>query len=123
MAEMLFVADTLDFTEEQGDTFRVQLQWLDEHETRVPLVGYDAVMQLRSSADSADVVHELSVTNGGIVLEDATGSETITLFISAVDTAAITAGTYKYDLEMVDADANVTKIIKGKFKLVAEVTK
>ena len=123
MAEMLFVADTLDFTEDQGDTFRVQLQWADEHEVRVPLVGYTARMQIRTSADSEDVVHELTTENGGITLVDTTSEETISLFISAEDTAAIEAGSYKYDLEMVDADGAVTKIIKGKFKLVAEVTK
>ena len=47
----------------------------------------------------------------------------IVLFVDAETMAAIPAGTYKYDLEMVNADEYVTKIIKGKFKIVAEVTK
>ena len=77
-------------------------------------------MQLRTSASAEDFVQELTTENGGIVLGGTDG--TIELYISATDMAALTPATYRYDLEMVNG-SYVRKILKGKFKVLAEVTK
>lgn len=117
------IAGECNFEEEQGDNFYMPLVWMDENEKRVPLTGYSAIMQLRSSADSDVVVLELSTDNDRIVIDDTEGEESILLQIDAETMASITPGTYKYDLEMVNGDEFTTKIIKGKFKVVAEVTR
>jgi hypothetical protein len=117
------IAGECNFEEEQGDNFYVPLVWMDENEKRVPLTGYTARMQLRASADSEEIVLELNTENDRIVIDDTEDEETILLQITAEDMAAIPAGTYKYDLEMVNGDDFTTKIIKGKFKVVAEVTR
>lgn len=113
-------AGTYDFTWDQGATFDVTLTWRDKNETPVDLEGYTARMQLRSAIDSADVVLELTTENGRIELGGVEG--TIHLIVTATDTAAIDAGTYRYDLEMVTS-GYVRKLIKGKFKVLAEVTR
>lgn len=113
-------AGAYDFTVEQGDTFSYPLTWYDKDENEVSLDGFTARMQVRTSVDATDFVLELTTENDRITL-NTPGS--ILLEISAVDMAAVTAGSYKYDLEMVSADGVVKKILKGKFKVLAEVTK
>lgn len=108
-----------DFEWPQGDTFNLSLVWNDADEVPIPLGGYTARMQLRTAADSDDVVLELTTENGRITLTSPGG---IAFNVDAEDMAAITAGSYRYDLEMVTG-ANVRKILKGKMKIVAEVTR
>jgi len=117
-------AGSKDFTEvEQGATFEFPLQWRDSSETLVPLVGYTARMQVRASADAADIILELTTENDRIVLTTTSGSEKILLFVDAETMAQIPAGSYKYDLEMVSGSGRVTRLIEGKFKVIAEVTR
>lgn len=105
----------------QGDTFNKVLTWYDSSEKEVDLTGYTARMQLRTSADSDTVVLELTTENGGITLGGTAG--TIELLVSATDMAAVEAGSYKYDLEMIAGDGTVRKILRGKIKVIAEVTR
>lgn len=115
------VAGTYDFVVEQGDTFSFPLTWYGSDERPVILGDYTARMHVRTSADAEDFILELTTENGGITLGNDTGI--VTLFVSAEDMAEVAAGSYKYDLEMVDVDGNVRKILKGKLKVLAEVTK
>lgn len=77
-------------------------------------------MQLRQTVDATDFTLELTTENGGITLGGTAG--TIDLTVSAEDMAAVEAGSYKYDLEMVVGES-VTKLLRGKFKVIAEVTR
>ena len=126
--EELMAAGTYDFTWDQGATFDVTLTWRDQNETPVPLDGYTARMQLRTSVDAEDVTieltteNELTETTGVIELGGDLGDGKIRLIMSAEATAALDVVTYKYDLEMV-SDGVVNKLLKGKFKVLAEVTK
>lgn len=43
--------------------------------------------------------------------------------LTAVETAAITAGTYLYDIEVELSDGTVFRVLQGKAKVSAEVTK
>lgn len=110
---------TYDTTMNQGDTWRRNVAWSDANENPIDLTGFQARMQLRTSADAADVVIELTTENGRINI---TLPNSIDLEIAAVDTATIPAGSYKYDLEMVNG-ADVHKLLRGKIKVIAEVTK
>lgn len=117
-------AGTKDFLEvEQGATFEFPLGWTDEAENKVPLVGYTARMQVRATVDATDVILELTTENDRITLDTTSGSEKIHLFVDAVTMADIPAGSYKYDLEMVSGSGRVTRLIQGKFKVIAEVTR
>ena len=104
----------------QGDTFSLLLTWRDENQDLVDLTGYTARMQLRTSVDATTNSLELTTENGRIVLGGALGE--IQLTVDAETMADLDAGSYKYDLEMVQG-ATVRKLLAGKFKVVAEVTK
>lgn len=104
----------------QGDTFSLPIVWRDENKDLVDLTGYTARMQVRETVDAEDFLLELTTENDGITLGGIDG--TIDLTVSAEDMAAIEAGSYKYDLEMVVGES-VVKLLRGKFKIIAEVTR
>jgi len=110
-----------DFLCDQGATFEKVITWLDSQGVPVPLGAYTARMQVRDEADSSTAAISLTTENSRITLGGAAG--TITLLISATDTAAITAGEYVYDLELVGAGGYVYRLIQGCFTVDAEVTR
>jgi nicotinate-nucleotide pyrophosphorylase len=65
------------------------------------------------------VLLTLTTENGGITLDNV--AKTITLFIDAATTAALTWKTGVYDLEMVSG-ADVTELYSGKITVTFEVT-
>lgn len=87
----------------------------------VNLTGYTARMQIRPTAASATTTLSLTTENGRIALGGAAG--TITLTISATDSAAIAAGRYVYDLELVSAGGIVTRLLQGIVTVSANVTR
>jgi hypothetical protein len=101
----------------EGETFSRTVTW-SVNGAPVDLTGYTDAMQVRASYSSATAI--ISLTNGsGITLGGAAG--TIQLSISAVTTAALTAGTYVYDLELTYA-GTVTRLLEGQFVVTPEVT-
>ena len=113
-------ATTYDLLIEQGATFS-QLITYKEAGVAVSLVGYTARMQVRSTLESATTVVELTTANGRIALGGAAG--TITLTISATDTAALTAGRGVYDLELVSGSGIVTRLLQGVATISRNVTR
>jgi tRNA threonylcarbamoyladenosine modification (KEOPS) complex Pcc1 subunit len=78
-------------------------------------------MQIRSEVDSSTAALSLTTENGRIALGGTAG--TITLTVSATDTAAVTAGEYVYDIELVSGSGTVTRLLQGCFTVDAEVTR
>jgi tRNA threonylcarbamoyladenosine modification (KEOPS) complex Pcc1 subunit len=113
-------ATTYDILIEQGATFS-QLVTYKESGVAVNLTGYTARMQVRSTLESASTVVELTTANGRIALGGAAG--TITLTISATDTAALTAGRGVYDLELVSGSGIVTRLLQGVATISRNVTR
>ena len=110
-----------DFTIYQGATFSRVLTWKDENNVAINVTGYTARMQLRESQDAAAAFITLTTENGGIALGGAAG--TITLSISAANTAAITETSGVYDLELVSAGGIVTRLLAGEVLISKEVTR
>ena len=113
-------ATTYDLLIEQGATFS-QLVTYKESGVAVNLTGYTARMQVRSTLESATSVVELTTANGRIALGGAAG--TITLTISATDSAALTAGRGVYDLELVSGSGIVTRLLQGVATISRNVTR
>lgn len=106
----------LNFDMPQGATFPAVLTWKIDG-SPVDLTSYSARMDVRKRPQS-DVI--LALTEGsGITLGGSAG--TITLDVSAEDTAAITPGQYVYDLELYNGDY-VKRLIQGTVSVSAEVT-
>ena len=112
--------NTADLCIPQGATFSRVIRYSKDGD-EVNLTGFTARMQIRPTAASATTTLSLTTENTRIALGGVAG--TITLSISATDTAAITAGRYVYDLELVSAGGIVTRLLQGVVTVSANVTR
>jgi hypothetical protein len=118
------IAGLYNITCQQGATLQRQLTWTDSARDAYNLTGYTARMQVRDNVSSNTIVIALSTTagSGGTITLGGTAG-TVDLLISATNTAALTAGQYVYDLELVSGGGVVTRLLEGNFKVTAEVTR
>ena len=105
-------------TAHQGATFNLDLTY-KVGGVAVDLTGFSAAMQVREKPSSQTAVLSL-VDPADITLGGAAG--TIAITATAAATAALTPGAYRYDLEL-DSGSDVTRLLRGSFTIVAEVTK
>lgn len=84
------------------------------------LAGVTARMQIRSKITDDTVIKELTTANGGILIDDT--AKTITIYMSATDTAALSFSSAVYSLELVEG-SDVTTIVAGSITLEKEVTR
>jgi hypothetical protein len=110
----------LDFLMPKGSTFSRTLTY-KLGGSAVNLTGYTARMQARSSVTSATIVLDLTTANSKITLGGAAG--TIQLNLTATETSAITKTSLAYDLELVSAGGEVTRLVEGQIVLTPEVTR
>lgn len=83
------------------------------------LAGYTARMTIRDFVGGMELL-SLTTVNSRILLDDT--YKTITLFISATDTAALDFSSGVYDLELVDGSGIVTQLLAGNIYVTNEVT-
>jgi len=115
------LASTYNILVDQGSTYTLAVTYKDSSGTAINLTGYTAAMQLRENYDSATAVLSLSSPSTGIVITGASGLVTITM--SATQTAALSADTFLYDLEIASPASVKTRLIQGVVVVSAEVTK
>jgi hypothetical protein len=113
-------ATTYDILIEQGATYSQVITYKDNG-VAVNLTGYTARMQVRATLESASTLVELTTANGRIALGGTAG--TISLTISATDTAALTSGRGVYDLELVSGSGIVTRLLQGVCTISRNVTR
>jgi len=90
--------------------------------TPVDLAGFDARAHFRASVSATGTpLIELDVSGGGIVLDNT--AKTITLKMTAAETAALTWTRAVYDLEMESGTGVVTRIAAGAVTVSKEVTR
>ena len=107
-------AGRLNLTCKRGSNFSAVLTWRDEAGVLVDLTGYTAEMDIRTApVDTGVQLLTLTTANSRIALGGAAG--TITLTISAADTAALTAQTAWYDLIVTSSGGTVTPLFEGVF--------
>jgi hypothetical protein len=90
--------------------------------TAINFTGFTSAMQVRTAADSTATL--LSLTNGsGITLGGTAG--TILVTITNAQSAAISAGSYAYDLELTSGVGAgvVTRLLQGAFTVSGNVTR
>ena len=121
------LAGTYNITCEQGSTFSrvITVEYPDPNDasTMLPFnfTGYTGRMQIRRTIESPDVMIELTTANSGIQYTNAASGE-LTVRMTAVQTAALlTSGVY--DLEIISGAGEVSKLLKGAFTLLPEVTR
>ena len=127
------LAGTYNMLTEQGSTlYRViSLEYPDlvndpsgETYLKWDLDGYTARMQVRRLIEDTNYMIEITTENGGIDVEPSGEAGRIDLTMTAAQTAALESDGV-YDLEIIDSGATgtVSKVIKGTFTLIPEVTR
>ena len=87
------------------------------------LTGYTARMQVRRTIDSASAIVTLTTENLGLEINP---TEATTNMIKMEMSASVTASIDSsgvYDLEIIANDGFVSKVVRGAFTLIQEVTK
>lgn len=106
---------------EQGATFLKTFVWKDSNEDPVDITGYTARMQIRRKKSATTVEHTATTENSGITLGDAAGTVVVT--IPATDTADFEFSKGVYDIELIDPQGTVTRLIEGGVEVSKEVTR
>ena len=114
-------ADTLAIDFDTGNAGAYQSGGVLTYYPPLDLTGYTGRMQVRASIDAPGVLLDLTTENGGIVIDAPTG--TIDRRVSAADSAALTFQSGVYDLELVDAAGDVTRLAEGDVCVDREVTR
>lgn len=110
----------LDITVEQGVTYKQSLIWQDEFGVALDLTNFTARMQIRHKLES--VAPLVSLTElAGITLGGVAG--TIDIVIVSDVTNAIENKKGVYDLELVSAAGEVTRLIEGNVTFILGVTR
>lgn len=91
-----------------------------EYNNPMNLTGYSARMQIRSKVSDDAVILELTSANNEIIIDDI--NNTITMVLSATQTAAFTFQTAVYSMELVNG-VEVIPFLTGSISLVQEVTR
>lgn len=90
-----------------------------QYNTPKDMTGYSARMSIKDKVGGTELLR-LDTIGGKIVIDNT--AKTITLALTATQTAAITFTKGVYDLEMVSAVGDVTPLMKGSVTIEAEVT-
>jgi hypothetical protein len=125
------IAGTYNLTCEQGTTFSRLIEIEQPDLVNDPtgstyidynLSGYTARMQVRRTVDNPNYLVYLTSENGGLTVIPGIYENQIEMFISASVTASISQSGV-YDLEIIDAVGFVSRVLKGTFTLIPEVTR
>jgi hypothetical protein len=87
----------------------------------INLTGYTAALQIRSLPESPTAVLSLTTGNGITIPTPTNG--TVEVQATAVQTRAIVAGTYYYDIEITSQGGIVYRLAQGQVVVSAEVTR
>ena len=115
------VSATYNFTIDQGTDVSVPLILKDCESNVLNLTGYKARMQMRNTVYSSQAVDTLTTENDRIEIKPEQGQ--ITLHFPHEKTEEYPASSLVYDIEIVSPSDLVTRILKGKVRISAEVTR
>ena len=92
-----------------------------EYPEPINMTGYTARMQIRASIDDTVVLLELTTENGKIAIDSV--NSTITLTLSAVETASLSWLKGVYSVELISPGGVVTPFLDGSVSVAKEVTR
>ena len=113
----------VDLVIQQGADLYIEMVWRDQFGDLVDLTAYTARMQIRPVKGSLDALASSMGNNPTITLTLGGLTGVIEVDMTASDTTGLSFTRAVYDLEMIDVDGKVTRILEGNVKLSKEVTK
>lgn len=99
------MAEKNDIVVEQGTTFSTAINLTDAANNPIPLTGYTGAAQMKKWYTS---LNEITFT---VVVNATAGS--VTLSLPASVTSTIVHGRYVYDVDIIDASNNITRVVEG----------
>lgn len=105
---------------DQGADWFFNVTYENPAGTPVNITSYTAALQLRSLPESTTAVLSLA-TGSGITITGASGL--VAVHATAVQTGAIIAGDYYYDLEITSPQGVVTRLVQGQAIVNPQVTR
>lgn len=113
-------SDTIEFNDVNAVGFKAYVSGgVLQYNTPAPLAGTSARATIKDKVGGT-VLLTLTGANGKIAIDQA--AKTITLTLSATETAALVFSKGVYDLEIQDAGGTVTLLMEGKVQVTNEVT-
>lgn len=106
---------------DQGATFTYGFVKKDGERRVVPLTGYTARMQIRETTTSPSTLLSLTTENGYIEIDPPQGA--VIIRVPATVMEGLYPNKYVYDLEIIDSDGIVERLVMGSFTIRAEVTR
>jgi hypothetical protein len=114
-------ATKYDLTIEQGVSLNLSMFLKNPDNSVMDLSGYTARMHIRQYVFDTSFLIELTTENGRIVFSIVNGS--LTLRLTASETAILSVKRAVYDLELVHSSGNVIRLIEGTVNISTEVTR
>jgi hypothetical protein len=99
-----------------GTTFRREFRWRPDGDGLQDFTGWSALARIGPAQGHA--VIELSTGNGGVLL---TAVGQIVLSIAPAQTTLLAAGAYSYNLDLTGPDGTVTRFLRGRVQVIADV--
>lgn len=120
-------AGSLDFSIEQGATFRRQLTIKDSDDNPVDLTGRTFRGKIKDKIQGTEAVAFTfalanQITDPGILVMSLTATQTAAISVPKGSDASRTSKQYIYDVEMVYGSGDVDRVLQGKVTVSAEVT-
>jgi hypothetical protein len=100
---------------DQGTTFSTVINLTDDNGTAIDLTGYTGDAEMRKHYTSSNS-QSFSIALGGT-------SGTVTLSLTANQTANLTSGRYVYDVEVTSSANVVSRIVEGIVTVTPQVTR
>ena len=126
------IAGSYNITCQQGSTFlrviEIQQPDLEEDPTGNTYMPYDlsshsARMQVRRTIDSTNKIVDLTTENGGIQINPEEDQINVIKIYMTDDVTASISSSGVYDLEIVNGEGEVSRVLQGTFTLSPEVTR
>ena len=116
------MATRADFIIDQGSTFSTTITPANSDGTLLDLGGsYTARGKIRKAYGSSSSTSFTATVND----LDSPSQDTVTISLSSTQTAALQAGRYVYDVEIVNANStpnDITRILEGQVEITPSVT-
>lgn len=114
---MRYAAHNYPITIPQGEDFERSWIYYPEGTDADPrdLSGYSAASQLRRRPSDADTLLDFSVELGS--------DGSVTISAPHAETSELAVGDAYYDVEITDPDGNVKRLVGGRARITAEVTR
>ena len=110
---------------DQGASLEILFRWKDSAGDPVDITGYLARLQVRVEVADADPILDLdNGAKGGITLQEGGDVGLVAIRAAPAVTALWPAPELAfYDLELEAPDGTVTRLVQGRFRILAEVTR